>query len=590
MGGQTKENNLLHYILKFAGDEKKHYVRSIIFALIGVVFSMLPFLLMGDMVKKLFEGERDFNAYLLEGILMAICWILRIVFHTLSTNTSHRTTFRLIGNVREMLCDKLARLPLGTVLDMPSGALKNIMVERVDSIEPTLAHVVPEFTSNIAAPVFMFIYLLTIDWRMALISLATLPVALGCMMMMFKDYEVNFKRTQDTTKVLNETAVEYINGIEVIKAFGKTESSYQKFADAAKDNANSFIDWMRGCIVPFSLAMVVAPATMLAVLPLGALFTLHASLSLADFALVIILSMGLVTPFITIMGYNDDIGKATSIFGEIDFCLELPELVRPKSSKEGPGRYDIVLSDVRFGYGEKEVLHGINLVIPEGKVTALVGPSGSGKSTIAKLIASLWDVGSGSITIGGTDIRDMTLTDYNAQVAYVSQDTFLFDRTVRENIRMGNPSATDAEVEQAARDSGCYDFIMELENGFDTMVGGSGAHLSGGERQRISIARAMMKNAPILILDEATAYTDPENEAVIQKAVSSLAAGRTMSGERRLCDDRSGSGDKTLIVIAHRLSTITCSDQIVVVRESALYKKMWEAHIYATDTEEGGVA
>ena len=319
MGGQTKENNLLHYILKFAGDEKKYYVRSILFALIGVVFSMLPFLLMGDMVKKLLEGERNFNAYLLEGILMALCWILRIVFHTLSTNTSHRTTFRLIGNVREMLCDKLARLPLGTVLDMPSGALKNIIVERVDSIEPTLAHVVPEFTSNIAAPVFMFIYLLTIDWRMALISLATLPLAFGCMLMMFKDYEVNFKRTQDTTKVLNETAVEYINGIEVIKAFGKTESSYQKFADAAKDNANSFIDWMRGCIVPFSLAMVVAPATMLAVLPLGALFTLHGSLALADFALVIILSMGLVTPFITIIGYNDDIGKATSIFGEIDF-------------------------------------------------------------------------------------------------------------------------------------------------------------------------------------------------------------------------------------------------------------------------------
>lgn len=587
MGGQTKETNLLHYILKFAGNEKNHYIKSVIFALIGVLCSMLPFLVMGDMVKKLFEGEREFRVYFMEGILMAVCWILRVVFHTLSTNTSHRTTFRLIGNVREQLCDKLARLPLGTVLDMPSGSLKNIMVERVDSIEPTLAHVVPEFTSNIAAPVFMFIYLLTIDWRMALISLITLPLAMISMMMMFKDYEVNFKRTQDTTKVLNETAVEYINGIEVIKAFGKTESSYQKFVDAAKDNANSFIDWMRGCIVPFSLAMVVAPSTMLAVLPLGALFTLHGSLTLAEFAMVIILSMGLVTPFITIMGYNDDIGKATAIFGEIDDVLELPELVRPSSSKTGQDGYDIVLSDVRFGYGETEVLHGINLKIPEGKVTALVGPSGSGKTTIARLIASLWDVGSGSITIGGMDLREMTLADYNAQVAYVSQDTFLFDRTVRENIRMGNPSATDVEVEQVARDSGCYDFIMELEHGFDTMVGGSGAHLSGGERQRISIARAMMKNAPILILDEATAYTDPENEAVIQKAVSSLAAG------------------KTLIVIAHRLSTIIDADQIVVIKDgtveakgthqelllqSELYKNMWEAHIYSKDTEEGGAA
>ena len=335
------------------------------------------------------------------------------------------------------------------------------------------------------------------------------------------------------------------------------------------------------------MAMVVAPATVLAVLPIGALFALHGSLALADFVAILILSMGLVTPLITIMGYNDDIGKATSIFGEIDSILELPELERPEKSKEGQSGYDVALKEVRFGYKDKEILHGINLTIPEGSVTALVGPSGSGKSTIARLIASLWDVSSGSIKIGGTDIREMTLADYNMQVAYVSQETFLFDTTIRENIRMGKPSATDEEVEQIAKDSGCYDFILNLENGFDTIVGGSGAHLSGGERQRISIARAMMKDAPILILDEATAYTDPENEAVIQNAVSRLAKG------------------KTLIVIAHRLSTIIDSDQIVVIRdgeiaakgthtellkESALYKKMWEAHIYAKDTEEGGVA
>lgn len=585
MEHKTKQKSLLQYILEFAGNEKWHYVKSIVYALIGVIFSMLPFLLMGDMVRKLFSGEQNFQIYLTEGGLMAVCWVLRVVFHTLSTNTSHKTTFRLIGNIRGALCDKLARLPLGTVLDMPSGSLKNIMVERVDSIEPTLAHVVPEFTSNIAAPIFLFLCLLTIDWKMALVSLATLPLAMVCMCLMFKDYETNFQRTQNTTKALNEIAVEYIGGIEVIKAFGKTENAYQKFADAAEANANSFVVWMKACMVPFSLAMVVAPATMLAVLPLGTIFTLNGSLTLADFVMIIILSMGLVTPLITVMGYNDDIGKATSIFGEIDAILELPELERPEKSKDGQRGYDITLENVHFGYRDKEILHGINLMIPEGKVTALVGPSGSGKSTITRLIASLWDVNGGSIKIGGVDIREMTLADYNAQVAYVSQDTFLFDTSVRENIRMGRPSATDAEVEQIAKDSGCYDFIMALENGFDTVVGGSGAHLSGGERQRISIARAMMKNAPILILDEATAYTDPENEAVIQKAVSRLAQG------------------KTLLVIAHRLSTIMDSNQIVVIQdgniaakgthtelldECALYQKMWEAHVYAKDTEEGG--
>ena len=580
---KKKQKNILAYILQFAGEYRGSYIKSVIYAVIGVAFSLAPYILMGDMVRKLLSGERNFNIYLVEGALLALFWILRVGLHTLSTKTSHRTTFQLIGNMRIALVDKLSRLPLGTVQGMPSGALKNIICERTDSMEPTLAHVVPEFTANLCAPVMLFIYILTIDWRVALLSLATLPVAAIGMMWMMKDSGTRFQRTQDTTKDLNDTAVEYIGGIEVIKAFGKAENSYQRFADAARENANSFIDWMQACIVPFSISMVVAPATLLSVLPVSALFSMHGSLSLPDFIMVVILACGLITPLITVMSYNDDITKATSIFGEIDAVLELPELKRPETSKSIPKNHDIALNHVRFGYGEKEVLHGIDLKISEGSVTALVGPSGGGKSTIARLIASLWDVQDGSITIGSVDIKDMSLADYNSQIAYVSQDSFLFDTSVRENIRMGRPSASDKEVEEIARKSGCYDFIMELENGFETVVGGSGTHLSGGERQRISIARAMMKNAPILILDEATAYTDPENEAMIQKSVSALAKG------------------KTLIVIAHRLSTITDSDQIVVIKEGnieargthtelltscALYQNMWEAHVYAKDTDD----
>jgi len=485
--------------------------------------------------------------------------------------------------VRIALVDKLSRLPLGTVQGMPSGALKNIICERTDSMEPTLAHVVPEFTANLCAPIMLFIYILTIDWRIALLSLVTLPVAGIAIVWMLRDSGVRFQQTQDTTKDLNDTAIEYIGGIEVIKAFGKAKSSYQRFADAARKNSNSFIDWMHGCIVPFSLSMVIAPATLLAVLPIGAVFIMHGSLSLPDFIMTVILSCGLITPLITVMSYNDDMTKATSIFREISNILELPELKRPDTSMTLPKNHGITLQNVHFGYGDKEILHGINLNIPDGSVLALVGPSGSGKSTIARLIASLWDVKNGSIKIGDVDIRDMSISDYNAQLAYVSQDSFLFDISVRENIRMGNPSATDDEVEEVSKKSGCYDFIMDLENGFDTVVGNSGAHLSGGERQRISIARAMMKNAPILILDEATAYTDPENEAIIQKSVSELSKG------------------KTLIVIAHRLSTITDSDQIVVIKAGkveakgthtellnscGLYRNMWDAHIYAKDADE----
>ena len=585
---KKKQKGILTYILQFAGEYRGSYIKSVFYAVIGVAFSLAPYILMGDMVRKLLSGERKFNVYLVEGLLMALFWILRVSFHTQSTKTSHKATFQVIGNVRIALVDKLSRLPLGTVQEMPSGALKNIICERTDSMEPTLAHVVPEFTANLCAPVLLFVYILTINSRVALLSLTTLPVAAIAMMWMMKDSGERFQKTQDTTKELNDTAVEYIGGIEVIKAFGKAESSYQRFADAAEENAKSFIDWMQACIIPFSLGMVIAPATLLSVLPVSALFTMHGTLSLPDFIMVVILACGLITPLITVMSYNDDISKATSIFGEIDEVLGLPELKRPETSKSIPKNHDIALNHVRFGYEEKEVLHGIDLKIPEGSVTALVGPSGSGKSTIARLIASLWDVQEGNITIGDVDIKDMSLTDYNSQIAYVSQDSFLFDTSVRENIRMGHPSASDREVEEIARKSGCYDFIMKLENGFDTIVGGSGAHLSGGERQRISIARAMMKNAPILILDEATAYTDPENEAMIQKSVSALSKG------------------KTLIVIAHRLSTITDSDQIVVIKggnieargthtelltSCALYRNMWETHVYAKDTDdtEGGV-
>ena len=583
------KKGITNYIIQFAGEYKAMYIKSIILALIGVFFSLAPYVLMGDMVKKLFSGEKNFYIYLVEGAIMAAFWILRVVFHTLSTNISHVATFKLISNVRISLVDKLSRLPLASVQEVPSGWLKNIICERTDSMEPILAHIVPEFTANICAPVILFIYILSIDWRMALISLATLPVAVIAMMWMMKDSDVQFQKTQITTKELNDIAVEYIGGIEVIKAFGKAEKSYRRFADAAKENANSFIEWMNRCIIPFSIGMAVTPATLLSVLPVGAIFAMSGSLSITNYIMVVILSCGLISPLITVMSYSDDIMKATAIFKEIDDMLMLSEMERPEVSKKLPVDHTITLSNVYFAYNEKEVISDFNLNIPDGSVTALVGPSGSGKSTVAKLIASLQDVKAGNITIGGVDIRDMSLQDYNSQIAYVSQDSFLFNTSIRENIRMGRPSASDEDVEKIAKKSGCYDFIMELESGFDTIVGGSGSHLSGGERQRISIARAMLKNAPILILDEATSYTDPENEAVMQRSISELSKG------------------KTLIVIAHRLSTIIDADCIVVIKDgkieakgthtellksSALYKNMWEAHIYAKDVTEieGGVS
>ena len=455
------------------------------------------------------------------------------------------------------------------------------MVERIDSIETTLAHIVPEFTSNLLAPVIILIYFFMTDWRLVLLSLVPVVVGFLSYFGMMIDYKPSFERTVKTTKDLNDAAVEYIDGIEVIKAFGKTESSYAKFTKAAMEYADSFISWMKRCSIFQALLMVVTPYTLLTVLPFGAHYVENGTLTISSFVMCIILSLGIVGPLITACAYTDDLGKIGVIVNEVVGILKQPELKRPEKSTAAPKDNSIILTDVKFGYHEKEILHGVNMKLNAGTVNAIVGPSGSGKSTIAKLIASLWDVNSGSIKIGGVNVRQMSLTDFNQKIAYVAQDNYLFNESVRENIRQGNPNATDEQIIEVTKKSGCYDFIMQLENGFDTIVGGAGGHLSGGERQRISIARAMLKDAPIVILDEATAYTDPENEAILQNSIAKLVAGRT------------------LIVIAHRLSTVKDSDQIFVVNDGniaahgtheellascPLYKEMWNAHISSKDT------
>lgn len=584
---KQKEKGVIGWLAEFAGTHKRLYFASVLLAVCGVACSIVPYIIMGDVVAGLIAGNRDWMWYLHKGLLMAVLWLGRVIFHGFSTSCSHQATFRVLGNIRKQVCDKLAKVPLGVVKDTPSGSLKNIIVERIDSMETTLAHVLPEFTSNILAPVGVFIYLLVIDWRMAFASLISLPLGLIAYMGMMIGYEESFQNTITKTKILNDTAVEYINGIEVIKAFGKAQNSYEKFKVAAKEGADCYIEWMRRCNAFFSIAMVLTPCTAISVLPIGGYLVMKGSLTIADFVLCIILSLGLITPLITVMSYSDDLGKLRTILGEVTNVLSWEELQRPAQDRAKPEDYSITLSDVTFGYHEKEVLHGINMQIKEGTVTALVGPSGSGKSTIAKLIASLWDVKSGSVSIGGVNIKDLSLEEYNRRVAYVSQDNYLFDDTIRNNIRMGRPDATDQEVEEVAEKSGCHDFIMELPQGYDTVVGDAGGHLSGGERQRISIARAMLKDAPIVILDEATAYTDPENEAVIQASVAKLVQG------------------KTLIVIAHRLSTITDADRIFVIDDGRvveegtheellasgkLYAKLWESHIGVKKLEKEGVA
>ena len=577
------QNGSFGWLLRQSGERKGKFVASVILAAVSMLCGIVPYYFIARIVKDLLAGSTDKSAYFINCAVILALWLGHSLFHALSTANSHLATFHTLAVIRKKALDKLAKMPLGNVISQPSGVLKSTIVERIDSIETTLAHILPEFTTGIGAPVIILLYTFVINWKLGLAALITVPLGFICYMLMMFGYEENYSRTVRATKALNAVTTEYINGIEVIKVFGKAQSSYEKFAAAAKESAASFVDWMRKCNVYMTFAMCIMPATMLSVLPIGGIMTMHGTINTADFITIIILTVGLIEPLLGIMSYSDDIAQMDTIVTEVRNIIDAPEMVRPEKLTKTMSGGDIVLHDIRFGYDDKEIIHGISMTIHKGEFIALVGPSGSGKSTVARLIASLGDISSGSISFGGVDIRDIPLDDYNDKIAYVSQDNYLFDMTVRENIRLGKQSATDSEVEEAARKCGCHEFIMSLENGYDTVVGSSGGHLSGGERQRISIARAMLKNADIIILDEATAYTDPENEAVIQKSVAKLVEG------------------KTLIVIAHRLSTVKNADRLYVIKDgivaeqgtheellaqNGLYSKMWAAHISAKDGED----
>lgn len=575
-----KEQSPMSRLLEFAAPYKSKYVLSVILAILGVAAGFVPFYAVSQIALLLMKGETSVSAYMGYCVTAGIGFLAKVCFSNLSTFVSHTATFETLAEIRLSLADKLTRVPMGYMMNTPSGHLKNILVDRVEGMETTLAHLIPELTANLCVPVCILIYLLFMDWRMALASLVTFPIGILCYKGMAKGYEEKFQGLMMRGRRMSNTVVEYIGGIEVIKAFNQSANSYQKYSDAVEDNAAYAVNWMKSVQLYKSMLFTIWPSVLVSVLPIGCILYRNGSLSVPVFVTCMILSLGIITPVLNAMNFTDSIAQMNSVVGEICSVLDEKELERPAEAAMIHSS-DISMDHVSFTYEEgTSLLEEVNLFIPEKTITAFVGPSGGGKSTITKLIAGFWDVTSGAVRIDGIDIRKIPLEQLMDQIAYISQDNYLFDETVLENIRMGKPSATDEEVYQAAKDCGCYEFILKLEKGFQTVVGGSGGHLSGGERQRIAIARAVLKNAPIVILDEATAYIDAENEALIQEAMAKVIAG------------------KTVLMIAHRLSTITDADKIVVVKNGhieaegtheellvscTLYQNMWRAHMDTRD-------
>lgn len=570
----NKEPGAIRQLFAFVGERNSKMRISILLAVLGEMFGIVPFLMVALLADELYRGTATIQRVLFFSGIAAICQLIKMLLTWRSSLMSHKISFTILKNIRETITDRMAKVSMGVMLETPTGTFKNLIVDNVAKLEDSMAHFMPELPSNIAAPLCSILLIFILDWRMGLASLITIPLGILFFAAMMRGYGPRMENYMRSANDMNSSLVEYVNGIQVIKAFNRSASSYGKYSESVNYFHDSTMEWWSQCWFWNAAARAVLPSTLLGTLPVGAWLYMEGTLSLPVFLISLVVPMGVVAPLMKVSEAMEQVSMIKGNLEQVTAFLKTPELVRP-SEPVSLGERTYQFEDVHFGYKETEILHGISFQTKPGTMTAIVGPSGSGKSTIAKLMAGFWDVTSGAVRFGDHDIRQIPFEQLMGEISYVAQDNFLFDKSIRENIRMGNPSATNAEVEAAAKAANCHDFIMQLEQGYDTLAGDAGDRLSGGERQRITIARAMLKQASVIILDEATAYADPENEALIQQAISKLVAG------------------KTLIVVAHRLNTIRNADQILVVangniagrgtqeellRECPIYQKMWQEY------------
>lgn len=579
---KTEKKSWLQALFAYAEGERKRMLLSIVLSVLSVMTGLLPFYCMYRMICLFAAGGAAAGEVVRWCLLALLCYAGKILLFSLSTGVSHTMAYTILESLRLRLADRFLHAPLGDVEAHSIGEIKSTMVDKIEGIEPPLAHMIPEGAGHVVLPIVSIIALAVLDWRLALASLVTFPVSFLCMGLTFKISGDSFKRYDRANSAMNSAIVEYIEGIEVIKAFGRAGVSYEKYAGSITDFCTFVVKWLTSTFVTMKLSFALFPSTLIGTLPVALALANGGVITAPQAALAVMLSISMVGSLARLEVFSENMRQVKFTVEELEEFLEMPALPEP-DGRADMKHTDVALKGVRFSYtGDKkdEVLHGIDLTLPEGSYTALVGPSGGGKSTVAKLIARFWDVTDGAITIGGVNVKDMPLSQLSEYVSFVTQDNFLFRCSLLENIRLGDPNATDEEVRAAARAAQCEEFIAKLPQGYDTPAGEAGRRLSGGEKQRIAIARMMLKNAPIVILDEATAFTDPENEDKLQRSIAALTKG------------------KTLLVIAHRLSTIRNADNIVVLQNGAviaqgrqeellascpLYQDMWRAHIGARD-------
>jgi ATP-binding cassette subfamily B protein len=567
----------LRELARFARPARGRLALAAVLALGSAVLELAPFYIVYQAVIRLVEGSATQGELYELALLAGACVIGRFALFAVSTWVAHVAAYEVLYNLRVRLSERLARLPLGYFGRRRSGELKKVMADDVERLELFMAHAIPDMAAALGVWLLTTVWLLSVDWRMAVAAFVLVPVAFALL-----------KRAMDRSASLmgayhaagarmNGSVVEYVTGMAVIKVFNRTGDAFSETRRSIEDYTRVENDFSRRFLPLGTAFYTLVAANVVVIVPVGMWLFLSDRIPLTTLLFFFIVGIGYSRPLIKLFHEGmrfSHIASGGTLVAQILSEPTLPDT----GAAASPDEHSVELRAVSFSYAEHEVLHDVSFTARAGQVTALVGPSGAGKTTIARLIARFWDVDRGTVLVGGRDVREIGVEALMEEVAFVFQDSFLFHDTVEANLRVGRPDAGMADVQRAAGAARCHEFISALPDGYQTVVGERGATLSGGEKQRIAIARAMLKDAPIVILDEATAFADPDNEAAIQEAISALVQGRT------------------LIVVAHRLSTIAGAEQILVIDDGrivergrhaellvleGLYERMWSDHVEA---------
>ena len=564
----------------YAAEYKKELWLALLLILLSVIAGVMPYFVANKMIVGFLEGASSgTGGIFLSCAAIAALLILKSMLNAVGITLSHKAAYGTLYEMRKKFGDKIATMPLGDVTANGSGFYKKKIIDDIGSLEVAIAHIFVEGIPNLLIPAIVLLIIFINDWRMGVLSLGSLPISFFAMRSMMSNGMKKMPGYYEAQSRLNNTIINYIAGMDVVKIFGQTKASYKKYAADVENYREYAYDWTASSWLPMSVIGVVLPCTVILTLPVGLLLYLMGSLSLQTFIFTLLLDLSIGIPLHKAYMFVPTIPNLNYAVTALEQSFESPG-VQTGEEQTIPDHAEVVFDKVSFSYENEDVLKQVSFQAKPGTLTALVGPSGGGKSTIARLLVHFWDVRDGSIMIAGKDIREYTADALSDTISFVSQDNFLFDGTIMENIRIGNPAASAEEVYAAAKAAACHDFIMELPAGYDTQVGLDGGKLSGGEKQRITIARAILKDAPIIVLDEATAYIDTENEDLIQSAIHHLLAG------------------KTVIMIAHRLHNVVDADQIIVVDKGELiaqgthedlfakcqlYQNLWKANTEVKD-------